>query len=157
MAGISTQSKVLSDTITGDTRRPRPVWLDCVLLPMIALFTIGLLESSMEHVARQMFQTSASTTLSCLVLNDSSTGVGSILNSVCSQRARESRLVEYRFHRCGYRTEMDCDGKSAGAYRIVMIGSSFNFGMFMPRDQSFAALLPEELSNESGRKVELYN
>jgi len=38
-----------------------------------------------------------------------------------------------------------------------MIGSSFAMGLFVPRDLTFAALLPAELSTETGRKVELYN
>jgi len=47
--------------------------------------------------------------------------------------------------------------KQPGTYRIVLIGSSLTQGLFIPRERTFAALLPEELSMETGRKVEVYN
>jgi hypothetical protein len=38
-----------------------------------------------------------------------------------------------------------------------MIGSSFAFGLFVPREETFAALLPGEITRRTGRKTELYN
>jgi hypothetical protein len=38
-----------------------------------------------------------------------------------------------------------------------MSGSSFAFGLSTPREETFAALLPAELSRMTGRTVELYN
>jgi len=38
-----------------------------------------------------------------------------------------------------------------------MIGTSFTIGMRVPREKTFAALLPLELSRRTGLKVELYN
>src|SRR5262249_25907134 len=47
--------------------------------------------------------------------------------------------------------------KQPDTYRIVMIGSSMAMGLFVPEDRSFAATLPKELSQRTGRKIELYN
>jgi hypothetical protein len=52
---------------------------------------------------------------------------------------------------------MECGPKPAGDYRIVMIGSSTALGFGVSRERTFAALLPTELSKQSGNKVELYN
>ena len=38
-----------------------------------------------------------------------------------------------------------------------MVGSSLSFGMLIPEDKSIAAILPEELSRKTGRRVEVYN
>jgi hypothetical protein len=38
-----------------------------------------------------------------------------------------------------------------------MVGSSIALGALVPREDSFAALLPAELSRRTGRKVEVYN
>lgn len=138
----------------GEPKLPRRDW---ILMPVLGLSTICLLVFSTEWVAGRIFRISQSSTLSCLILNDPSTGVRAIPNSVCSEKTYESQLVEYRFNGCGHRAGMECGPKPPGTYRIVMVGSSFNFGMRVPREKSFAALLPAELSRRMGRKVELYN
>jgi hypothetical protein len=127
------------------------------LLPLLSLLTICLLSISVEFIARRIFVESATTTLGCLVVNDPSTGVRAIPNSVCTQKIFESALTEYRVNSCGHRAGMECGPKDPGKYRIVLVGSSFAYGMWVQREQSFAALLPKELSQRSGRTVELYN
>ena len=52
---------------------------------------------------------------------------------------------------------MECGPKPEGIYRIVMVGSSYNYGMWVPREKSYAALLPEKISQITGRPVQLYN
>jgi hypothetical protein len=130
---------------------------DWIVLPLIVLVTVCLIVGSWRTVAGRMFRVSTSTTLGCLILKDATTGVRAIPNTVCSQKIYESQLVEYRFNSCGHRAGMECGPKPPGVYRIVMVGSSFNFGMWVPREKSFAALLPAQLSQQTGRKVELYN
>ena len=92
-----------------------------------------------------------------MVLDDASTGPRAIPNSVCWEKTPEGPLAEYRFNSCGHRAGVECGPKSPGAYRIVMSGSSFAFGLSTPREETFAALLPQELSRMTGRPVELYN
>ena len=95
--------------------------------------------------------------MDCLVLTDPSTGVRAIPNSVCRVKRDECPLVEYRFNSCGHRTGMECGQKSPDSYRIVLIGSSMAEGLGVAREQTFASLLPEELTRRSGRKIEVYN
>jgi hypothetical protein len=130
---------------------------DWILLPLLCLLTIALPVLCTRSIAGRKFRESPSTTLGCLVLKDPSTGVRAIPNTVCSQKILESDLAEYRFNSCGHRAGMECGPKPPGVYRIVMVGSSFNFGMWVSREKSFAALLPEQLSDQTGRRVDLYN
>jgi len=89
--------------------------------------------------------------------SDLSTGPRGIPNSSCWERIPEGELTEYKFNSCGYRAGMECGPKQPGTYRIVMIGTSFVTGMRVPREKTFAALLPLELSRRTGLKVEIYN
>jgi hypothetical protein len=78
-------------------------------------------------------------------------------NTVCWQKDYDTALTEYKFNNCGHRAGMECEEKKKGAYRVVLIGSSVSFGMSVPRENTFAALLPSKLSQLTGRKVEVYN
>lgn len=132
-------------------------WRDWVLLPMLSLLTISLLVVPTELIARRMFPDVSSTMQNCLIVNDYSTGVRGIPNSACWGGVRESGPVEYRFNACGHRAGMNCGPKPPDTYRIVMVGTSTVMGWSVPREKTFAALLPTELSQRTGRKVELYN
>lgn len=129
---------------------------DWILLPGLGLLTIVIVAGSTELIARQVYYSQGGAD-DCLVLNDPSTGVRGIPNSVCRQKIPEGRLMEYRFNNCGHRAGMECGPKPSSTYRIVMTGTSFAMGLGVPREQTFAALLPVELSERTGRKVELYN
>jgi hypothetical protein len=141
----------------GESKEDKLPLRDWMLLPLLSLLTIALLGLSTRAIAKQRFRESTSTTLPCLILNDSSTGVRAIPNTVCWQKAMESEYVEYRFNSCGHRDGAECGPKPPDTYRIVMIGSSFDYGMYVPQEKSFAALLPGQLSTGSGRRVDLYN
>jgi hypothetical protein len=52
---------------------------------------------------------------------------------------------------------MECGYKAPGTYRIVLLGTSTTLGWSVERDSTFAALLPIELSQRTGRKIEVYN
>ena len=130
---------------------------DWIILPLICLLTVGFLACSTELVARRVFGGSKTLMANCMVLDDPLTGPRAIPNTVCWEQFPESSLVEYRFNGCGHRAGMECGPKQPGTYRIVMTGSSFALGERVPREQTFAALLPTELSQMTGQKVELYN
>jgi hypothetical protein len=151
----------VSTTTTRDTRvtqeKKLPA-LDWVLLPVIGLMTVLFILGSTELIARRIYDTKGSTGLEdCMVLDDPATGAREIPNSVCREKSFESPLVEYRFNSCGDRAGMECGPKKPGSYRIVMVGSSYAIGKRVPIDKTFATLLPKELSQETGRDVELYN
>jgi hypothetical protein len=137
-----------------EAKLPRRDW---ILLPLISLLTIGIIASSTEVIARRVFGGSTTLMKNCMVMDDPSTGPRAIPNTVCWEKIPESQLVEYRFNSCGHRAGMECLPKQPGTYRIVMTGSSLALGEAVQRERTFAALLPAELSQETGRKVELYN
>ncbi len=139
---------------TERAKLPRRDWF---LLPLIGLGTILLLLGGGELTARRIFYLAGAGTKACTIFNDPVTGTRGVPNSVCWEKALESQLTEYRFNRCGHRTSMDCGLPPDGAFRIVTIGSSFAAGSQVAEQESFAALLPRELTRLTGRRVELYN
>jgi hypothetical protein len=130
---------------------------DWIVLPALALLTICVLVVSADLIARRLFATLPGAGEDCIVFNDPVTGSRGIPNSVCREKIAEGEVTEYRFNNCGFRTDLHCGTKSAGAYRIVMIGASFAMGMRVPNEETFATLLPLELSRRTGRNIELYN
>lgn len=137
-----------------EEKLPRRDW---ILLPLICLLTLFFAAVSAESIANRVFNSSETSLNSCLVLNDASTGVRGIPNSVCWEKIPEGQWTEYRFDKCGYREGIECGPKPPGTYRIVMVGSSFALGENVPVEKAFATLLPAELSRQTGRRVELYN
>jgi hypothetical protein len=129
---------------------------DWVLLPFISVVSMVLLMASLEWVARRMFASSKTSYVSCMTL-DSATGTRGIPNSVCWEKPPEGSLIEYRFNSCGHRAGVECGPKPRGTYRIVLIGSSVALGQHVDQDKSFAALLPGQLTELTGRSVGLYN
>ena len=150
----------MTKSTTGDpeiSKEPKLSRRDWILLPALSLLTIVVMVVSTETLARRSFGVSTTSLDSCLVLNDPATGVRGIPNSVCLEKIPETQLVEYKFDCAGYRNGKPCGPKPPGAYRIALIGSSIAMGNRVPIEQTFATLLPEELSRRVGRQVELYN
>jgi hypothetical protein len=138
-----------------ETKLPRRDW---ILLPLIGLFTLLFLAVSTELLARWLFPVSEVGFERCFARKDLSGTAPVNPNSFCIEQIAESRLpVEYRFDSRGHRADTELRPKQPGTYRIVMIGSSMAMGLFVPADWSFAATLPKELSQRTGRKIELYN
>ena len=133
---------------------PRRDW---ILLPALGLLTVVAILGFSDLFARTVFAGDEARLASCLVLNDSTTGVRGVPNCRCMAKSSESDWVEYKFNRCGHRDNKDCATKPPGIYRIVMAGSSIAMGLLVPADRSIAGLLPREISRATGRDVELYN
>ncbi len=131
-------------------------WRDWILLPTLGLLTVCILAASLELIGWLTFRTSFGGPAPCIV-RDPSVGLRGIANSVCWEKRVESQPVEYKFNSCGHRAGMDCRPRMPNTYRIVMTGSSFAMGSLVQRERTFAALLPVDLSQRTGRKVELYN
>jgi hypothetical protein len=150
--------RAISAAGAGDDTVQRLPGRDWILLPALSLLTIAVILGSTESIARRIFRESRTRAIDCMVLNDASSGVRAIPNSVCSEKLAEDRLpIEYRFNSCGHRAGTECGPKPPGIYRIVMAGSSFAMGLEAAREKTFAATLPAELSRQTGRKVDLYN
>jgi len=149
-----TLSRTSTDETAKNAKLPHRDWM---LLPLLGLSTVVFLTSSMSLIANRMFLEWNPSVFNCMVLNDPSTGERGFPNCVTTGKMSESHLVEYRFNSSGYRAGMEFGPKAPGTYRIVMGGTSIALGLFVQREQTFAALLPVELSKQTGRKVELYN
>ncbi len=130
---------------------------DWILLPLLSVLTIGIIAGAIETIAEQKFSNPKTSMGTCFVMDDPKTGVRGIPNSVCSHKVPETEPTEYRFNSSGYRADTEFGPKAPGTYRIVLTGSSVALGEQMQREKTFAALLPEELSQQTGHKVELYN
>jgi hypothetical protein len=130
---------------------------DWILLPMISLLTICCISVSTELIARSMFPAEGAVGETCMIVNDPSIGSQGIPNCVCWEKVPEGELTEYRFNSSGYRNDVEFGPKPPGTYRIVMLGTSIAAGIRVPLGKTFAALLPLELSRQTGRTVDLYN
>jgi hypothetical protein len=138
-----------------EAKLPRRDW---ILLPLISLVTICFLTVSTESFSRRLFSESKTSVADgCLVKNDPATGIRGIPNTVCWEKTAEGSLAEYRFNSCGHRAGVECGPKPAGIYRIVLTGGSVPLGAAVPREETFAGLLPADISKRTGRNVEVYN
>jgi hypothetical protein len=139
-------------------KEPQSRRRDWVLLPALGLLTICLMAVSAELLSRWFYPVTEVGFQNCFAANDPTGDAAVKPNSVCWEQTAESTLkAEYRFNSRGHRAGTELNPKLPGIYRIVLIGSSITQGLFVPREKTFAALLPEELSVETGRKVEVYN
>ncbi|WP_058185447.1 SGNH/GDSL hydrolase family protein [Terracidiphilus gabretensis] len=129
---------------------------DWIILPLIGLLTISGLVIATELAARRIYYRAPSKSSRCLVYKDPATGLGVMPNTVC-RNSDTGQLIEYRFNGCGFRTDLSCTQKAPGTYRIVMLGSSTAMGLGVTQEKTFASLLPIELSQLTGRNVELYD
>jgi hypothetical protein len=132
---------------------------DWLLMPLLSLLTICLMAVLAETIARKAFPEGVSDLhlAACTVHNDTPSGAHATPNTVCWEKLPEGQLAQYRFNSCGDRSAEECGPKPPGIYRIVVTGSSLALGRYVQRESTFAALLPIELSQKTGRTVELYN
>lgn len=130
---------------------------DLFLLPAIAFVTVCVLTGSAYLLASLTLPRQHTLRENCMVFSDPATGPRGIPNSVCWENNPESLPVEYRFNSCGHRSGTECGAKPAGTYRIVLVGSSVAFGPWVPRENTFAAVLSAELSLRTGRTIDVYN
>ena len=129
---------------------------DLLLLPTLSLMTGVAMVVILVFLAHKTFSKTTSNTKQCLNMNDP-TGVRAIPNCEVWEKNPEAPSVNYKFNSCGHRAGMECGPKLPGSYRIVMVGSSYAFGQDVPRENTIAALLPIQLTERTGRKVDLYN
>jgi hypothetical protein len=142
----------------GPVKEPSVRRRDWLLLPAVSLLTICFLAFSAEVLSRWLFPETQVGFQNCFATNDPTGDAAVNPDSVCWEQTPESTSkVEYRFNRRGHRAGAELSPKPPGTYRIVLIGSSLTQGLFVPREKTFAALLPTALSMDTGRKVEVYN
>ena len=107
-------------------------------------------------VMRRIFWSKEIQFSDCMELEDHKTGVRGRPNTTCTDKIREGPYAEYHMNACGYRSAV-CGAKAAGAYRIVLLGSSYTMGSRISYEKSYAARLTKELNRSLGRPVEVDN
>jgi len=137
----------------GESKLPPRDW---ILVPALSLVTVFVMVAVLVFLSHKTFSKTTSDIRQCLNMTDP-TGVRAIPNCECWEKNPETSLVNYKFNSCGHRAGMECGPKPRGTYRIVMVGSSYGFGQDVPREETLAALLPIQLSQRTGRNVDLYN
>ena len=136
---------------------------DWVLLPMLSLLTIVALLLLFRWIAVKEFPESTPagyrSVYECVngVGTNQLSGLGGIARADCWGNMSDTPLTEYRLNGRGHRAGAEYSPKAAGAYRIVMIGSSFAIGEGVPVEETIAPRLADDLQRETGRKVEVYN
>jgi hypothetical protein len=133
---------------------PRRDW---ILLPLLSLLAIGFLAGASEWASRRVFYRLPSSGESCLTIKDPLNGAQGIPNCVVWEKIPEGKPTQYRFNREGYRNDVEFAPKPPETFRIVLIGSSVAAGFRAPREQTIAGLLPELLSQRTGRRIEVYS
>lgn len=137
-----------------DTRLPRH---DLVLLPLLSLLTIAGLIGGAKAVARKLYPHS-NDDFSCVAGDDKRPALPhGNPGADCWLENRDSPVMEYRLNACGHRTLGICGAKTPGTYRIVVVGSSFGAGESVPVEKDFAELLPGDIAERTGRRIDLYN
>jgi hypothetical protein len=147
-------SQAKANAPVSEPKLPRRDW---ILLPLIALLTILLIMAPTEWIARRAFTGSSDELERCHTFRDPVSGIGRVSNCVYWVKAFEAQPTQYRMNSSGYRSDVEFGAKSPGTFRIVLVGSSVGLGASTQRENTFAAMLPEELSKRTGRPVELYN
>jgi hypothetical protein len=130
---------------------------DWVLLPLLSVLTVALMMVSLEFLAKWTYPEAGSLFVGACMVRSPTGGLEGIPHSVCWEKGAEGKLTEYRFNNCGHRMDVDCGPEQPGTFRIVMTGSSYGFGYMVSKEDTFAALLPVDLSHRTGRAVDLYN
>lgn len=138
-------------SIPGNRRR------DWIVLPAIALVTALGIVGLAEVTARIAFPQQRAILASCFVLNDPVHGVRGKPGCTFDEARGESESVRYRLDDLGYRNPEGLLTNSAGAFRIVMTGSSIALAEHVAQPQSAAAILPQLLQRQTGRRTVLYN
>jgi hypothetical protein len=126
-------------------------------MPALSLATIVALLLPAEVVARKTFTESTTSAADCLVVRDPVNGIHGIPNSTCYQKPLEGHLVRYTFNSCGNRAGMDCGPKPPDTYRIVLLGTSVAEGLHTDFNSTIASRLPAELSQITGKNVQVYD
>lgn len=134
-----------------ENRLPRR---DYVILPLIVLsVTIALLGIS-HLIADHMFPESGRFTCD---VRDRLGFLREKPNCVCHYKNSEGPLVEYRFNECGYRSTKPCGPKPDGTVRVVLMGASLTWGLYIPVEELFGTRIEESLNRICPRPVEVQN
>lgn len=149
-------SATAQDRSSRSTERSTLPLRDWILLPLVAVITLGVLGGAMRFIAdREIGERKSLANSSCI--QDLGAALHGVPNSVCTINYSRGHSVEFKFNSCGDRTLIECGPKPDGVYRIVVIGASNPMGFGVPVDKTLAAQLSIDLARQTGRRVEVYD
>lgn len=128
-------------------------WWDYLILPMLSLLTMSLFLGSAEFAARAHWP--KNTRDSCLIHD--SAGLHYKPGCVSKVKIPEGPWVLSHYNDCGLQSDFPCHPKPPGDIRIAILGSSSAEGYMVPYEESYAAGLERELSQQCGRTVQVQN
>jgi len=140
-----------SETQGPEHRLPRRDWL---LLPLIVLSVTIVFLGASDLVADRMFPETGQ--LSCAII-DRFGLPRQKPNCVCRYKNPEGPLVEYRYNECGYRSAKPCGMKPRDTVRVVVMGASVAWGLYIPAAETFGARTEAALNRICSRPVEVQN
>jgi hypothetical protein len=128
---------------------------DYILLPLLSLLTMVVLFAGTEITTRVFW---SSVDQGYCMYFDPVVGPHGKPNCTSIVKIPEApAAVVQRFNRCGYRSEASCGPKTAGTYRIAVLGSSIAEGFMIPYDKMLASQMTDNLKRAWRRNVEFEN
>lgn len=137
-----------------ESKLPRRDWL---IIPAICVLTAAAVAGLINAVAQHNYTEFDQSEKLCKTFVDPAIGIRRAASCTYTEKTLETPPTTFTLNDRGYREETNFPAKTPGTFRIVLVGTSFGFGLGTPKDQIIAARLPIELSQLTGRKVELYN
>jgi hypothetical protein len=143
-----------SNTVTVPVKSDRLPPRDYIILPLLSLCTVVLMLGVSEIAARVIWPVRDFD--ACLVYNPA---VGGRFRPNCTSITKnaESGWVVNKYNDCGYRSAAPCGVRPHGVLRVVVLGSSFTEGDFVPYSETFAAQASKKLTAICGHSVEFQN
>lgn len=129
--------------------------IDYILLPLISLLTVMVMFAASELVARLVWQSNDQ--FDACLISGSTFGPRDKPNCSTPMKNAEGPWITDHYNDCGYRTAAPCSPKRAGSLRIVLMGSSFSQGLYVPMSQTFSEQAARRLSRVLHRPVDIQN
>lgn len=133
------------------TRLPRRDW---VILPLVSLLTVLVMLVTAEAVARKVWYENE---FDGCTYEEASYGPRHRPNCTTTMKNAEGPLLTYHFNECGYRSEVPCGPKPAGAFRIAVLGTSVGMGLYVPYESLFTVGAAAQLQQACHRQIDVQN
>jgi hypothetical protein len=127
---------------------------DFIILPLISLLTVLLMTGVSEFVSRRIWVEKLSD--SC-IYQDPTRGEWRRPNCSTMMKNIEGPWIRYDTNDCGFRGTGACGIKPPGVLRVVIIGTSVAFGLYVPYEHYFANVAASQLRDLWGHPVEFQN
>jgi len=127
---------------------------DWLLLPLVVLLTVLLAFGVAEWAAGCVFAERGQFTCGA---DGKLSYTRERPNCISWMKSAEGPMVEYRFNRCGYRSDRPCGPKPAHSLRAVLMGMSVTMGLYIPVEEIFAERAQRLLEHAFDRPFDVQN